>query len=152
MKKLIAFIVLGAIWYGVSAEVRGRVWQDLMDRPFGPMMFRFILQPIMAAIAALHDGVKDARAGSSPYFWAILTNRGERSARLREGFISTARVIILGLVMDVTYQLIVLHTFYPGEAAIVALLLAFVPYLLLRGLFFRVASWRARETPDKATR
>ena len=41
--------------------------------------------------------------------------------------------ILLGLCMDVIYQAIVLKTFYPGEAVIVALALAFLPYLLLRG-------------------
>ena len=41
--------------------------------------------------------------------------------------------------MDVVYQLIEFKTFYPGEAAIVAVLLAFIPYLLLRGPFARLA-------------
>ena len=57
---VIAFGVGGLVWYGFSAEVRQRFWDDLLERPGGPMTFRFILQPIMAAIAALHDGMKDA--------------------------------------------------------------------------------------------
>jgi hypothetical protein len=36
----------------------------------------------------------------------------------------------------------VLKTFYPGEAVIVAIALAFFPYLLLRGPIARVARWR----------
>jgi hypothetical protein len=36
----------------------------------------------------------------------------------------------------------VLKTFYPGEAAIVAIMLAFVPYLLLRGPVARIVRWR----------
>ena len=43
---------------------------------------------------------------------------------------STARILILGVVMDVVYQLAFLGEFYPTEAAIIAVLLAFVPYLL----------------------
>jgi hypothetical protein len=35
----------------------------------------------------------------------------------------------------------VLKTFYPGEAVIVAIMLAFVPYPLLRGPFARIARW-----------
>ena len=47
--------------------------------------------------------------------------------------------------MDVAYQLIEFKTFYPGEAAIVAVLLAFIPYLLLRGPFARLARmWGVR--------
>ena len=55
--------------------------------------------------------------------------------------VATARIILLGLVMDVIYQIVVFDTFHPGEAAIVALLLAFVPYLLLRGPVARIAAW-----------
>lgn len=126
-----AFIIIDAVWCGFSTEVRQRVWQNLLDRPTGPMTFRFILQPAMAAIAALHDGVKDAKLGRSPYIWTLLVNPAERSGRPREGLIATARIIFLGLCMDVIYQAIVLKTFYPGEAVIAALTFAFLPYLLL---------------------
>ena len=136
---MIAFVGLGIAWYGVSAEVWQRIWQNLRDRPGGPMTFRFLLQPCMAALAALYDGVADARTGRSPYLWTILADRTKRGGRLREGLISTARVILLGLVMDTVYQIIELKTFFPAEAVIVALLLAFVPYLLLRGPCARIA-------------
>jgi hypothetical protein len=138
---LIAFAVLGLIWYGFTAEVHHRIWRDIFERPGGPMTFRFVLQPMMATIAALHDGIKDARLERSPYLWTVLTGAGERAGRLREGLIATARIILLGLGMDVAYQVTVLKTFYPGEAAIVAILLAFVPYLLLRGPIERLAHW-----------
>ena len=103
------------------------------------MTFRFILRPAMAAIAALRDGVNDAKSRRSPYFWALLANPFERGY---EGLISTARVILLGLCMDAIYQWIVLKTFYPGEAVIVAIALAFFPYLLLRGPIARLVRWR----------
>ncbi len=138
---MIVFVFVGAAWYGFSSEVRERLWHNLLDRPGGPMTFRFILQPIMATIAALYDGIKDARTGRSPYLWAILTNPAERGGRLREGLISTARVILLGLCMDAVYQFIEFDAFHPAEAVIIALLLAFVPYLLLRGPFARIARW-----------
>jgi hypothetical protein len=60
---------------------------------------------------------------------------------LAEGIISTARVILLGLSIDLIYQLIEFRSFFPAEAVIVALLLAFVPYLLLRGPLVRVVRW-----------
>jgi hypothetical protein len=139
---LIALTAAGVLWYGFSEEVRHRVWDQLIARPTGPMAFRFILQPIMAAIAALRDGVNDARSRRSPYFWVLLTNPLEDSHRLYEGVISTARVILLGLCMDAIYQWIVLKTFYPAEAVIVAIALAFFPYVLLRGPITRIARWR----------
>jgi hypothetical protein len=138
---MVAFVVLGVTAYGLSVPVFERIWQNLLERPGGPMTFRFVLQPIMATIAALVDGVRDARNGRDPYFWTILTNPAERGTRLHEGLIATARVILLGLCMDLIYQFIVFDTFHPAEAVIIAGLLAFVPYLLLRGPITRVARW-----------
>ncbi len=145
---LASLLLLGLIWYGVSAEVHQRVWKDIAERPGGPMSFRFLLQPIMAGVAALHDGINDARLGRDPYFWTVLTDARQRGGRVREGLISTGRIVLLGLAMDIIYQARVLKTFYPGEAVLVALLLAVVPYFLLRGPFARAARWwRARSNP-----
>jgi hypothetical protein len=145
---LIGLVALGVAWYGVSYENLTRLWDDMLERPGGPMTFRFILQPAMAIIAALRDGVRVARTGRRPSVWALIhgvRDPGGRSVRLWEGIISTARIIILGVVMDAVYQRMVLNTFYPGQAAVIAVLLAFVPYLLLRGPIARVARrWVAR--------
>jgi hypothetical protein len=126
-------VVLGLAWYGFSAEVHQRIWRDIAERPGGPMSFRFLLQPTMAFIAALHDGIQDARNHRTPYLRAILRDPAKRGGRLREGLFATARLILLGLGMDAIYQWRVLGTFYPGEALLITFLLAVVPYLLLRG-------------------
>ena len=55
-----------------------------------------------------------------------------------------------GIGMDVIYQLKELGSFYPGEAVIIALVLAFVPYLLLRGPVQRVAHWWLNRPPKGA--
>lgn len=150
---LIALSAVGFLRYGFTAEIHERIWRDIFDRPGGPMTFRFVLQPVMAAIAAFHDGVKDARAGRSAYLWTLLTSSAERGGRLREGLISTGRIILLGIGMDAVYQYTVLKTFYPGEMVVIAILLAFVPYLLLRGPFARLARWwMARKSSGPTSR
>ena len=147
---ILVLIGLGLIWNGVSRDVLQRIWLNLADRPGGPMTFRFVLQPVMASIAALHDGVRDAQAGRSPYFWSLLTQSAERRERLHEGLISTARIVLLGLAMDTIYQLTVLGRFFPGEAVIIATLLAFLPYLVLRGPFDRLGRWWMERHPPRA--
>ena len=140
---IVGLIVLGALWYGFSFESFDRLWRDILDRPDGPMTFRFILQPAMAAIAAFRDGVKDARLGRTPYVLALLLgvrSAEGRSGRLWEGIVSTARILILGVVMDMIYQWLEFKTFYPAQSAVIAVLLAFVPYLVLRGPIERIAS------------
>jgi hypothetical protein len=142
---LAGFVAGGFLWYGFSEEVRTRMWQNLFERPGGPMVFRFFLQPTMAAIAAWRDGIYDARTGRSPFFVGALTDPGKRTARLNEALVATARIILLGLVMDGIYQAIEFKSFHPAEAVIIALLLAFVPYVLLRGLIARAARrWFSR--------
>lgn len=143
-----AFIILGATWYGFSSEVHHRIWQDIVNRAGGPMTFRFILQPAMATFSALHDGIQDARTGRAPYFWTILSNPVERGGRLREGVIAVARIILLGFGMDAVYQWRVLGTFYPGEAVIITLILAVLPYFILRGPIARVAHWWLARHPQ----
>ena len=124
-------------------ELLMRVWTNLMDRVGGPMTFRVILQPTMAVLFAVRAGLKDAREGRPPYLWTILTDPEERAGLLREGWKGTARVFLLAVIMDVIYQLIVQHWIYPGEVLMVAVVLAIVPYLLIRGPVTRVAErWR----------
>ncbi len=136
---MIGFFLAGILWYGMSEEIRSQTWMDLADRSSGPLSFRFILQPLMAGLSALRDGVRDARLRERPYFWALLSEPRARGALLFEGLIATARVLMLGLVMDTIYQWIVLGSFHPTQAAIIAFALAFLPYLFLRGPIARMA-------------
>jgi hypothetical protein len=122
-------------------DMTTRLWHDLLARPSGPFAFRFLLQPTMAAIAAIRAGIVDARTGRSPYFLALWTEPAERKARLREGTSATTRIFLLGLIMDAVYQFVVLKKFYPLEALIVSVVLAVVPYFLIRGPAARVARW-----------
>lgn len=106
----------------------------------GPFHFRLFLQPVMAAIAAYRDGVADARAGKPLYLYRLLKQPKEAWRVLRSGLAHIRRVILLAVVMDVAYQVIVFRRFYPIELVLVVLLLAVLPYVLLRGLVNR--AWR----------
>lgn len=144
-----SLVAAGILWNGVTIEESRRLWRDLFDRPGGPMTFRFVLQPAMATLAALHDGVADARANRSPYLWSLVHEPATRIARLNEGIVATARIILLGVGMDAVYQAQVMRTFYPVEALIIALALAFAPYLVLRGPIARLARVRLRREAER---
>ena len=117
--------------------VRG--FLNIIDRFGGPMTLRVIMQPLMASIFGLRAGLKDAREGKPPYFWDLVTGRSPRLKILRGGWRSIGRVFILAIILDVIYQLKVLHWIYPLELLAVAILLAVVPYLLVRGPVNRIA-------------
>jgi hypothetical protein len=93
----------------------------------------------MAAFFAIRAGLADAKAGKPPWFWELVSNPPERADMVKEAWKRIGKVFILAVVLDVVYQLIVLHFVYPGEALIVAFVLAIVPYVLLRGPAMRVA-------------
>ena len=116
-----------------------RITENLIDRVSGPMKFRLVLQPLMATIYAVLAGLKDARAGKPPYFWSLATDPAHRADMLKDGWKGVGKVFVLALVLDAVYQIVVSRFVYPGEALIVAFLLAIVPYLILRGLVTRIA-------------
>jgi hypothetical protein len=122
-----------------------RMWADLLARPRGPFGFRLVVQPLVAALLAVRDGIADANTGRSPYFWRVLNDPGERSERLREALKATAKVGALALAIDAVYQLKVHGWIHPGEVLGIALLLGLVPYLVIRGPVDRIArQWIAR--------
>lgn len=58
---------------------------------------------------------------------------------LRDGWKAVGKVFVIAVIIDLVYQLIVFRWFYPVEALLVAAILAFVPYLLIRGPVNRIA-------------
>jgi hypothetical protein len=132
-------------------ELFTRLWDDLVGRIGGPLSLRLILQPTMATIFAIRDGLKDARDGRPAYFWALFTDSTHRQELIRDGWKSVAKVFSFAIILDVIYQWIALRWVYPGEALIVAFILAFLPYLLIRGPVNRIARLLARRAsaPDR---
>jgi len=120
-------------------ELFTRIWNDLVGRVGGPLSFRLLLQPAVAAVLAIRAGLQDAKAGRPAYFWAILTDPGHRREQLADGWKAVAKVFVIAVVIDAIYQVVVLGWIYPFEALLVAFLLACVPYLLIRGPVNRIA-------------
>jgi hypothetical protein len=120
-------------------DMWARIGHNLIDRVTGPMKFRLVLQPAIAAFFAIRSGLADARAGKSPYFWCLVSDPAQRTDMIQDGWKSVGKVFILAIVLDVVYQIIVQRFVYPGETIIVAFILAILPYLILRGLVTRLA-------------
>jgi len=112
-------------------------WERMIENFFarldGPLHFRLIMQPLMATIFAVIDGVKDAKLGNPPYFWTVASDPKKRKELLKNGWKRVGKIFILAVVLDVIYQVIVNRWVYPVETLIVAFILAILPYLLLRG-------------------
>lgn len=106
----------------------------LTERLYGPMHLRFLMQPLMACFFALRDGKKDAMDGKPPYFWALFTEPEHRRERLQSGWKSIGKVFIVAFALDVIFQFIAFHgPRLRGGAMLTGIILALVPYVLLRG-------------------
>jgi len=120
-------------------DILMRFVENLNDRVTGPMKFRLLLQPAMAAFFAIRAGLDDARTGKPPYFWSLVTDPAHRVDMLKDGWKGIGKVFLIALLLDVIYQVMVLKFVYPVEAIYVAFVLAILPYLILRGLVTRIA-------------
>jgi hypothetical protein len=110
-----------------------RLYDAVMSRLHGPLKFRFILQPLLAAIFAARAGRADARNGRPAFFWSVLTNPVGRTELLKDGWKDIAKIFVMASIIDIVYQFIAIRQFHPLRAMLVAAVLCFVPYVLIRG-------------------
>lgn len=118
--------------------------EQLLGRAGGPLHFRLVMMPTVVSVLAVRAGLRDARDGNPPFVWALLTKVAERGRLLRSVVKDIGRVFVMALVLDTTYQLLVLRWFYPLQLLIVAVVCAVTPYVLIRGPVTRVARYVSR--------
>ena len=123
------------------SEFFHRVWEMLVTQGRGPMHFRVLMQPLVSVFFAFRFGISDAREGRPALLLrAIFIDPVRRPLLLREAWQHVGRLFLAALTLDFIYQLIVYRWIYPTQALITAFVLAFVPYVLLRGVVTRIAS------------
>ena len=118
------------------------VGEILSGRESGPMHLRLIMQPLMAVAIAVRAGIRDAREGHPPYvFWPVLFDKAQRKTLVSLAWKDIGKVFIAALVLEAAYELIVSQWIYPSRALAVAVVLAVIPYLLVRGPITRLVRW-----------
>jgi hypothetical protein len=133
-------------------EIVSRFVTDLIGRLTGPLTLRLFLQPSVAAYFAVRDGLRDAREGRPPHFWRMVTGPADaRKRRARETWSAVFKVFIMAVILDCVYQVLVFRWVYPVEAMFTAVILAILPYAILRGVVNRVVRTRI-STPREVSR
>lgn len=97
-----------------------RTASQLAGRVEGPFTFRFVLQPITAIVL----GVRAARLHHDSW---------------RDVWTDIGRLCVVAVVIDAIYQALMFGWFYPGQAVLMAEVLAVAPYLITRSIARR---WR----------
>jgi hypothetical protein len=119
-------------------EMFTRGWEQLLSRESGTLHFRVVAQPLVATFFAVRSGLRDARAGRPVFFWTLALDAPQRRALFRQLWKDVGKLFVVAFVLDAIYQVIVLHWFYPVQSLIVAVVLAIIPYLVVRGLTNRI--------------
>ena len=113
-------------------------YTDFIARFDGPLHFRLFMQPLMAILFAVRDGTRDAREGRSAFLWTLLSDPAQRRYLLESGWKGISKVFVLAYALDVVYELMVWRGLKPMQALMTAIVLAVIPYALLRGPVNRV--------------
>jgi hypothetical protein len=124
-------------------------WDTLVrDLTSGKGQLRLLLQPTMALIFGIRAGIADARAGHLPFGRRVLAGAEPRGQLIKESIKRALSPLVLAFVLDVILQRVTLGRVRPLVAIIVAAILVWIPFLLVRGVTNRV--WRLR--PSRTAR
>ena len=121
-----------------------RGWENFVARTEGPLWFRFLLQPAVAAYFAIRAGLCDARCGRQGYLWLLLTRSEQRKLLMADAKKDVGKVFLAAACVDFVYQVIVVRGVFFLELVFTATVLALLPYVLLRGPVSRIAHYFER--------
>lgn len=128
-------------------EMISRGIEQLRGRAGGPLHFRLLVMPIVVTVLAVLAGLKDAREGRPAFLWALLTDPHSRRGLMSSAIKDIGRIFVVAVILDTTYQLMVLRAFYPVQLIIVVVMCAIVPYVLIRGPVTRLTRGLYRPKP-----
>jgi hypothetical protein len=131
-------------------ETIERAVDELLGRASGPMHLRLFLQPIVASVLAVRAGLRDARSGQPPFLWTFFTDAASRPRLFKSACKDIGKAFLVGVTVDAIYQAIQLRAFHLVQALLVAVVLAVLPYSLLRGPVTRLARRSGRDAGSNA--
>lgn len=120
----------------------------LLARLNGPGAFRFILQPLVAVLLGIRDGMADARTGHPLYIWGLVLHTTTRWTLLRQGAIAIVKPFVIAMVTDVVLSWVSEGAIFPGQTLVVAICLIALPYTVAHAITNRLVCahyrWRRR--------
>lgn len=129
--------------------------EHLLGRTAGPLNFRLLVMPLVVTFFAVRAAMRDARRGQPPFFRTFLVQPGERGRLVRSALKDVGKILVVAIVLDTTYQVLVLKSFYLGELLIVVMATALLPYLVVRSavslLMRRIYRNQSRPADPKET-
>ncbi len=116
----------------------------------GPGAARFYVQPAIAILLGLRDGITDARAGMPPFLLALATGAGERTQRLGTALRRILVPACVAVGASCLFQYLIRSRIHVGYALLYAVIFVAVPYALARALGNRLLARRHPRQPTHA--
>ena len=127
------------------------ILDELMTRiATGPFQFRFILQPAMATLLGVRDGLADAKSGSPPFLWGLLSRRIASKGQFKTALRHLMVPVVIATVLDAVVQYLTFSHIRPLTALIVGTILMSLPYTTARGVANRLRSRRDTARKQRA--
>ena len=124
-------------------EFLKQVINELITRILlGPFHFRFIVQPIMAMLLGVRDGLTDAKAGSPPFIYGLYSCRKNLRPFIGGAIRRLQMPVLFATVLDAIVQYVMFGYIRPLTALLVGSMLMALPYSIARGISNRVRSRR----------
>lgn len=120
----------------------GRLDELLARLHSGPMQFRLILQPTMAVLFGIRDGIQDAKAGRPPLIWSIVFGLGDRKELVKGMLRRLPGPILVATLVDAIVQYLMFGHVRPLMALLVGVSLMATPYSIARSITNRIVSKR----------
>jgi hypothetical protein len=108
-------------------------FDDMFARLSGPGRLRFIIQPTIALLLGLRDGVRDLREGLLPFLW-VCFQKNLRQKALVHAFQAIRDLVSVAIVLDVIFQFIIFDDVHPGASLLLGPVLIAIPYAVSRSL------------------
>ncbi len=117
-------------------------FDDLGARIAGPLSGRFLLQPLIAVLLGIRDGLMDARTGTPPFIYDLIMYPRDRPRDLKSALRRLLVPVVIATVLDGIVQYMMFKHVRPGAALLVGSFVMGVPYALARGIANRAATAR----------
>jgi hypothetical protein len=124
--------------------------EGIIARIGGPMTLRFVFQPLVGLLLGARDGMMDAKAGESPFIFALIIDKENRKAKLASLFKSLSKNIIISIVLDMIAQYIIFNQVRVSGAIIIAVIILIVPYSVARAITNRIITKRKMRRLSKS--
>jgi hypothetical protein len=122
-----------------------RFYEDMLARLSGAGRLRFILQPTFAILLGIRHGLKDARAHMPPFLWAMAFHP-LRTVILRDALSGIRDLIAVAILLDMVFQMLILHRVHPAAALLLGPVLIGFPYSIARAVANRVTQVRSSQS------